>query len=208
MSSVLNSLRISLTHAVSTGALAITLGPQLIALITGSADPPSNGARGSGAVHCPAAGRAGSIVGMLAMPGMRAPELRALVDVPLLLKLLEGVLGAVGQGVQAGAVEVPRGRVVGQHVARGEGVVGREAVQRVGEHLVAGARADVPPARGGPRDGGEGDASRVKCRRPLYHRSGEQVSGTRRCGDVRGNAERKAMAGCAWRCWCQDSCSI
>jgi hypothetical protein len=29
---------------------------------------------------------------MLAMPGILAPELRALVDVPLLLKLLEGVL--------------------------------------------------------------------------------------------------------------------
>ena len=121
---------------MSTWALAITLGPQLIALITGSADPASNGARIAGGVDCPPVGGPRPVVRVLAMPGILAPELGVLVDVHLLLELLEGVLGAVCQGIQAGAVEVPRRVVVGEHVGRGKGVVGRKAVQRVGEHHV------------------------------------------------------------------------
>lgn len=69
------------------------------------------------------------------MSGILASKLRVLVDVHMLLKLLEGVLGAMRQGVEAGAVQVGGGRMVREHVARGEGVVSRKAVQRVGKHL-------------------------------------------------------------------------
>jgi hypothetical protein len=86
------------------------------------------------------------------MPGILATELGVLVDVHLLLKLLEGVLGAVGQSVEAGAVEVARGVVVGEHVGRGKGVVGREAVQRVGQHDARWVQADTPATwRGGEK---------------------------------------------------------
>lgn len=122
-----------LTHAMGTRALAVTLGSQLVTLITGAADPAPNGPRG--AVHASPARGAGTAIGVLAMAGILTAELGALVDVDLLLELLEGVLGAVGEGVEAGAVEVAGGIVVGEHVGGGEGVVGGEAVQRVRQHL-------------------------------------------------------------------------
>lgn len=128
------SLAASLTHAMSTRALAIALGPQLVALITGPANAASNGPRGAGPVEGPPIGGAGAIVRVLTMPGVLIPVRGALVDVDLLLQLLEGVLGTVGEGIQAGAVEVARGVVVREHVVGGKGVVGREAVQRVGQH--------------------------------------------------------------------------
>ena len=94
----------SLTHAMSTRALAVTLSPQLVALVTGSANSPSNGACGAGAVTRPPISRTRSIVGVQTVQAILASELGVLVDVRLLLKLLEGVLRAMRQGVQAGAV--------------------------------------------------------------------------------------------------------
>lgn len=101
---------------MGTGALAIAFGPQLVALIASSADPPSNWARCARSVHGPPARIASSIVRVLAVSAILASELRVLVHVNLLLKLLEGVLGAMRQGIKAGAVKVPRGRMVGEHV--------------------------------------------------------------------------------------------
>jgi hypothetical protein len=140
---------------MSTRALAITLGPQLVALITGPANPASNGSTSAGTIDGPSIGGASSIVRMLAMPGVLIPILGALVDVDMLLELLQGVLGAVGEGIKAGAMEVARGVVVREHVVRGKGVVGREAVQRVREHLDDGAGKRASNA-GRWREGGEG----------------------------------------------------
>jgi hypothetical protein len=54
---------------------------------------------------------------MLAMSDILASKLRVLMDVDMLLELLQGVLGAMRQGVEAGAVQVGGGRMVGEHVA-------------------------------------------------------------------------------------------
>ena len=87
-----------------TRALAVTLSPQLVALVTGSANSPSNRARGAGAIHGPPIIGTCHAVGVLAVSGILASELGVLVDVHLLLKLLEGILRAMRQGVQAGTV--------------------------------------------------------------------------------------------------------
>ncbi len=55
------------------------------------------------------------------------------VEVDLLLKLLQGVLRAVGQRMQAVVDGIGWERVA-HHRRRGEGVVGRETVQWVGKH--------------------------------------------------------------------------
>lgn len=190
---------------MSAGALAVTLGPQLVALVTGSANPPSNGTCCAGAIDGPPTTGTRPIIRVLAVPGILAPELGVLVDVHLLLKLLEGILRAVRQSIKSGTVQVRRGGMMGEHVRRGKRVVSREAVQRVGEHI-GGGRRQTCQQRGDAEEVEKSVGAESKCRRPLYHRSGEQVNGTRRCGD--GSAERNAMAGCAWRCWSQDSCSI
>jgi hypothetical protein len=198
------SLPSSLTHAVRTGALAVALGPQLVALVAGAADPPADGPRGAGAAEGAAGVRGRSAVRVLAVTGvLRGAELGVLVGVDLLLELLEGVLGAVGQGVEAGAVQVAGGRVVGQHVAGGEGVVGREAVQRVGQHLEGRVEADEPGDA--VKWGGEREVEKSireeesKCRRAPISWIG--LARLRSTG--RGDAERECgemMVGCTWRC--------
>jgi hypothetical protein len=76
-------------------------------------------------------------------------HLAILVHIDVLLKLLEGVLRSVGQGMEA-LMHVIRGQVpVGHHAIRRQGIVRREAVEGIGEHHECLA---------GVFDGGEGPA--------------------------------------------------
>jgi len=98
-----------LTDAMGTWILSITLGPQLIALITRSTDPPSNGPRRT----C-SADRAPSIyssrhaiVWVLSMLRTDVPVgLWILMDVDMTLKLLKGVLRTMRQVVESIAMDV------------------------------------------------------------------------------------------------------
>jgi hypothetical protein len=57
------------------------------------------------------------------------------MNINVLLKLLERVLRSVGKCVKA-RMHVIRGQVpVGHHAVRGQGIVSRIAVERIGKHL-------------------------------------------------------------------------
>ena len=85
---------------------------------------------------------------------------------------------------------------MGEHVGRGKGAVGREAVERTGEHLVV-RRRRTPATRGYGEEVEKSVREESKCRRLLYHGSGEQVNSELRCGE--GNAERAVRRGTQWR---------
>jgi len=90
-----------LTNTMSTWALAIALRPELIALIASSTDTSPNRAGGSSTIGPPIANTTPTI-GMLTMFLIVAPmDLRVLVHVDMLLKLLEGILGAMSERIQA-----------------------------------------------------------------------------------------------------------
>lgn len=78
-----------LTDAMSTGMLTITLRPELIALVTSPADPPSDGTSR-------ASRPASRSVGVLAMLLLwTLPGQMWVVDPNMLLKLLKGVVRSV-----------------------------------------------------------------------------------------------------------------
>ena len=122
--------REELTYAMGTGMLPVALGPQLVALVTGAADPSSDGTSHS-RYAC------GRSVWMLAVLHLLVswPSQVRVVNTDMLLELLQSVVGALGKSVEAGCVDVARGNVpVGEQRCRGDGVVWREAVERVGQH--------------------------------------------------------------------------
>lgn len=56
----------------------------------------------------------------------------------MLLELLEGIVRSLGQSVQAGRMEVSPGNMavtVGEKCVRRDGVIGREPMKRVGQHV-------------------------------------------------------------------------
>jgi len=62
-------------------------------------------------------------------------NLAILMHINVLLKLLECVLRAIGQGVEARVHVIRRQVPVGHHAIRGQGIVCREAVERIRKHL-------------------------------------------------------------------------
>jgi hypothetical protein len=69
--------------------LAVALGPQLVTLVTGSADAPSDGPSSS---CCPGGGP----IGMLSVLGLRPWSRQVwVVDAYVLLELLQGVVRAL-----------------------------------------------------------------------------------------------------------------
>jgi hypothetical protein len=95
------------THTVSTRRLAVTFGPQLIALVTGPADAASHGARGCSAAcavvkHCSALVAGGSCNGPVGVGhAVRLDHgLAAGQDMSVLVELQGGVLRGVGEGVE------------------------------------------------------------------------------------------------------------
>ena len=123
------------TYAVGTGMLAIAFGPELIALIASSADPPADG---TGGARGPC-WTVGMLPVLLLRPGARKMRV---VDAYVLLELLQGVVGALGEGVEASRVEVGRlDMAVGEESRGGDRMVGREPVERVGQHLDGSASA-------------------------------------------------------------------
>ena len=108
---------------MGTGVLAIALRPELVALITGSADSAPYGTGSPGSSRCRA-------VGVLPMLGLGArPRKVRVVDAYVLLKLLEGVVRALREGVQAACVEVAARHMAVRHErCRRHGVVGGEPV--------------------------------------------------------------------------------
>jgi hypothetical protein len=64
-----------------------------------------------------------------------AVNLAILMNIDVLLQLLECVLRAVSQGVEAGVHVIRRQVPVGHHAIRGQGIVCREAVEGIRKHL-------------------------------------------------------------------------
>jgi hypothetical protein len=62
-------------------------------------------------------------------------DLAILMNINMLLKLLECVLRSVGQRVKARMHVIRRQVPVGHHAVRGQGIVSRIAVERIGKHL-------------------------------------------------------------------------
>lgn len=123
------------TYAVGTGMLAIALCAELIALVASSADPPTDG---TGVTRGPC-WTVGMLPVLLLGPGAR--EMRV-VNAYVLLKLLQGVVGALGEGVEASRVEMGGlDMAVGKESRGGHRMVGREPVERVGQHLDGSASA-------------------------------------------------------------------
>src|SRR5690349_15395675 len=109
---------------MGTRVLAIAFCSKLVALVTSPADSPADG------TSCPGRPCRSSIwvlTVLLLRPG--ASEMWV-VDANMLLELLEGVVGSLGEGVEAGCVKVPVGNMpVGEKGVLRD-VVGREAVER------------------------------------------------------------------------------
>lgn len=122
-----------LANAVSAWGLAIAFCSELVALITSSADSSSDWPRRSlpiGSSVCQA-----RPIRMLAVfVVVISVNLGVLVNIDLMLELLEGVLRAVCECVQA-RVHVIRRNMLREHAAGGQGVVRRKPVKRVGKHV-------------------------------------------------------------------------
>lgn len=122
-----------LTNAVGTWVLAVALCTQLVALITSTADTAADGA-GRTTTTC----RSVRVLAMLHLLAVWASKVRVavrVVDTDVLLQLLQGVVRALGEGVHAGCMHVSgRDMAVGEQRRGGDGVVGRKAVERVGQH--------------------------------------------------------------------------
>ena len=120
--------------------LAVALSAQLIALVAGAADAAADGP-GRTATACGSV-RVLAVLHLLAVT--RAGEVRVavwvvrvvrVVDTDVLLQLLQGVVRALGEGVHAGGVHVcGRDMAVGEQRGGGDGVVGRKAVEWIGQH--------------------------------------------------------------------------
>lgn len=112
------------------GVLAIALRPELVALVACAADSPPNGTGSAGSPR-------GRTVGVLAVLGLWSrPGEMGVVHAYVLLEVLEGIVGSLGEAVEA-AVKVARlDMAVGEEGGRRNCVVGGEPVKRVGQHVV------------------------------------------------------------------------
>lgn len=109
--------------------MPIALCPELVALVACPADSPPNRARSAGSP------RRGAI-GVLAVLGLRArPGEVRVVNSYVLLEVLKGVVRSLGQAVEAAVKVARRDMAVGEQRGGGDGVVRREPVKRVGQHL-------------------------------------------------------------------------
>ena len=114
---------------MGTGVLAIALCPQLVALVARPADSPPNGTSRTRRPR-----RAIAVLPVLRL-GPRPGHVRVHTDV--LLELLEGVVGALRHALEAAGVEMRvGGMAVGEESGGGDGMVWREPVERVGQHVV------------------------------------------------------------------------
>lgn len=123
-------MSVRLTNAMGTGMLAITLCPELVALVARPADPPPDGT-------CCAGDPRGRAVGMLPVFGLWArPSQMVVVHSYVLLELLQRVVGSLGETVEAGRVKVASWNMsIGEEGGGGDGVVRGEPVKRVGQHV-------------------------------------------------------------------------
>ncbi len=126
-----------LTYAVGARVLSVTLGPELVALVASPAYPATDGAGSSGSTG----GRAVRVLAVLRL-WARARKVRV-VHTDMLLQLLEGVVRALGEGIQTGGMHVAGLHVaIGQECGRRQGVVGGEAVERIGQHRAGWSMAE------------------------------------------------------------------
>lgn len=116
---------------MGTGMLAITLCPELVALITRPAYSPPDGTG-----HARASCRPIRVLPVLRLLLGAGPRQVRVVYAYVLLQLLQGVVGALGERVEAPGVQVTRRNVGIREESRGRyGVVGWKPVQRVGQHV-------------------------------------------------------------------------
>jgi len=111
---------LELTDAMGARVLAIAFCPQLVALITGSADSPPD--RASGACHS-GRGPVRVLPVFLLVPW---PLHMRVVDRDVLLELLEGIVRPLGQAVEARGMHMGPwvAMAIGEKGVGGDGVVG------------------------------------------------------------------------------------
>lgn len=96
-SALFGTTKPQLTDTMSTWTLTIALCPELVALITGSADSTSNIARGRAS-----SSRSSQSIRLWSMlPAIMPMHLRVVTHVRMLLEMLEGVLRTMCQRIQA-----------------------------------------------------------------------------------------------------------
>lgn len=122
-----------LTNAMGARTLPITFCSELVALVAGPANPPANWARGTIARQ-PAIAWPWPVGVLTMLIIMASVNLAILMNIDVVLKLLEGVLRSVGQGMEA-RMHVIRGQMpIRHHAIRWQGIVGREPVKGIRKH--------------------------------------------------------------------------